>query len=107
MEARVIFADEELRGSFFELKETDGRLYREIFHALDSIRHNAFFGRNVKKSLIPKKLIKKYNISNLWVYNLRKDWRLIYTITNNGIEVLAIVLDWMDHKDYERLFNFN
>src|SRR3989344_4401009 len=106
MESRVIFADKELRKSFEGLKSDDERLYKEIEEALKIIKQNAFFGRNVKKRLIPKKLIQKYEIDNLWIYNLRKDWRLLYTITNNEIEVLAIVLDWMNHKDYERLFNF-
>ena len=105
MEARVIFKDEELKKSFNELK--DNRLKKEIGEALDTLKQNAFFGRNVKKKLIPRELKQKYKIDNLWVYNLRKDWRLIYTLTNNEVEVLAIVLDWMSHKEYERLFRFN
>lgn len=106
MESRVIFSNEELRDAFRNLRNTDERLFKEILNALEKIKHNAFFGRNVKKELIPKKLIDKHNIDNLWVYNLRKDWRLLYTITGNNVEVLAIILDWMDHKDYEKLFKF-
>lgn len=106
MEARVIFKDAELKEAFENLKDEDKRLFKEIQNALDTIKQNAFFGRNVKKKLIPKELIQKYEIENLWIYNLRKDWRLLYTITNNDVEVLAIVLDWMNHKDYERLFKF-
>ena len=106
MESRVIFADEELRKTFENLKSDDERLYKEIEEALKTIKQNAFFGRNVKKKLIPKELIQKYGVDNLWIYNLRKDWRLLYTITNNEVEILAIVLDWMNHKDYERLFKF-
>jgi len=106
MESKVIFVDEELKKTFENLKLEDERLYKEIEEALKAINQNAFFGRNVKKKLIPKELIKKYEIDNLWIYNLRKDWRLLYTITNNEVEVLAIVLDWMNHKDYERLFKF-
>lgn len=104
MESRVIFTDEDLKKTFESLEGEDLRLYKEIANALDSIKHNAFFGRNVKKDLIPKDLVRRYNIDNLWIYNLRKDWRLIYTITGNQVEVLAIILDWMNHKDYERLF---
>jgi len=106
MESRVIFTDDELKKTFEKLESEDGRLFNEIKEALDTIKQNAFFGRNVKKELIPKELKQKYNIDNLWIYNLRKDWRLLYTITNNQIEVLAIVLDWMNHKEYERLFKF-
>lgn len=106
MESRVIFTDESLKKAFEELKESDKRLHKEIETALSSIKQNVFFGRNVKKKLIPRELIQKYNINNLWIYNLRKDWRLLYAVTNNEIEVLAIILDWMNHKDYERMFKF-
>jgi Txe/YoeB family toxin of Txe-Axe toxin-antitoxin module len=104
MESRVIFKDKELKESFEKLN--DKRLKKEIEEVLNTLKKNAFFGRNVKKKLIPKELKHKYKINNLWVYNLRKDWRLVYTIANNEIEVLAIVLDWMNHKEYERLFKF-
>jgi len=106
MESKVIFVDEELKKAFENLKFEDERLYKEIEEAFNAIKQNAFFGRNVRKKLIPKELIQKYEIDNLWIYNLRKDWRLLYTITNNEVEVLAVILDWMNHKDYERLFNF-
>src|SRR3989344_3019387 len=106
MESKVIFADEELKKIFESLEFKDERLYKEIEEALKVIKQDVFFGRNVKKKLIPKELIRKYELDNLWIYNLRKDWRLLYTITNNEVEVLAIVLDWMNHKDYERLFGF-
>lgn len=106
MESKIIFSDINLKEAFEKLRLEDSRLFKEIEHALNTIKQNAFAGRNVKKEIIPKSLIQKYDIDNLWIYNLRKDWRLLYTITNNTIEVLAIILDWMDHKDYERLFKF-
>ena len=106
MESKVIFADTNLKEAFEMLKSEDSRLFKEIENALNIIKQNAFAGRNVKKEIIPRSLIRKYQIDNLWIYNLRKDWRLLYAITNNGIAVLAIILDWMNHKDYERLFKF-
>ena len=106
MECKVVFRDEKLKSSFEELKDLDERLYKEIEKALRDICNNAFCGRNVKKELIPKEFIQKYELDNLWIYNLRKDWRLLYTITGDGIGVLSIVLDWMNHKEYERLFGF-
>lgn len=65
-----------------------------------------FLWGNVKKELIPKELIQKYGINNLWIYNLRKDWRLIYSVGKDEIELVAVILDWMNHKDYEHLFKF-
>lgn len=106
MECKVNFIDPELKKTFEELEKSDPRLYKEIEKALNDICANSFYGRNVKKKLIPKKLIEKYGIDNLWIYNLRKDWRLLYSVGRDEIELIAVVLDWMKHKDYERLFKF-
>lgn len=106
MESRVMFVDEDLRRAFRRIAHEDPRLHKEIAGALEAIRKNAFFGRRVKKKLIPRELLRRREIDNLWLYNLRRDWRLLYTIRTGGVEVLAIVLDWLDHKSYERLFKF-
>ena len=106
MESKVTFIDTNLREAFESLEKSDTRLFKEISSALNIIKQNVFCGRHVKKKLIPKELAHKYNIKNLWIYNLRKDWRLLYSIADDEIEVLALILNWMDHKDYERLFNF-
>ena len=106
MECEVIFVDIELKRTFEELEKSDPRLFKEIDKAIREIRQNSFCGRNVKKSLIPKELKQKYGIDNLWIYNLRKDWRLLYSVGRDEIELIAVILDWMNHKDYEKLFKF-
>lgn len=106
-EGEIKFGDENLKVSFEELKEKDKELYERLEKALTDISKNVFCGRNVKKELIPKSLIKKYGLNNLWIYNLSEGWRLLYFITTpNKVEIIAVVLDWMNHKDYDRLFNF-
>lgn len=107
MECEVKFVNEKLKQAFEELKDSDKEFYRELQEARDEISKNAFCCRNAKKELIPKRYIQKHGINNLWIYDLRDGWRLLYTVVNpTKIEILAIVLDWMNHKDYEKLFNF-
>ena len=107
MEGIVKFTDEKLKEAFEILKEIDRELYNQIDKATDEISKNVFCGRNVKKKLIPREFSRKYRIDNLWIYNLRSGWRLLYSVSSpDKIQILAIVLDWMNHKDYERLFNF-
>ena len=80
---------------------------KALIKAIRDIKENCYCGRNVKKKLIPKKLVEKHGINNLWIYNLPSAWRLLYSLTNSGeIELIAVVLDWISHKDYERLFSF-
>jgi len=106
MEAKIVFVDKRLKKAFEDLKDSDKKFYDELERALKTISENVYCGRNVKKKLIPKSLVQKYEINNLWIYNLRGGWRLIYSVGNNKIEILALILDWMRHKDYERLFKF-
>ena len=104
--AKVIFIDDKLEKIFNEMSDKDS-IKKALIRAIKNIEEDCQIGRNVKKKLIPKELIQKYNINNLRIYNLPSAWRLIYTITNsNNVEIISIVLDWMNHKDYERLFKF-
>ena len=106
MECKVKFIDLELKHAFDDLEKSDSRLFKEVNKAIQDICQNSFCGRNVKKKLIHKELVQKHKIDNLWIYNLRKDWRLLYSVGRDEIEIIAVILDWMDHKDYEKLFKF-
>ncbi|MEX0920353.1 MAG: hypothetical protein WDZ69_02105 [Candidatus Pacearchaeota archaeon] len=107
MEGIVFFNDKSLKQSFETLKDTDEDLYDQIDKATDEIRKNVFCGRNVKKKLIPKKFSRDYEIDNLWIYNLKSGWRLLYSVSSpDKIKIVSVILDWMNHKDYERLFKF-
>ncbi|MFH1316890.1 MAG: hypothetical protein ABII01_05200 [Candidatus Woesearchaeota archaeon] len=105
--AIIRFEDEKLKDEFFKLKETDIKFFNQLDNTFDNIEENAFCSIQIKKRLFPKKW-KHY--SNLWKYNLPNAWRLIYTIAppdkEGKVIVLVIILDWMNHKDYEKLFGY-
>jgi len=103
---KVVFFAQDLEDAFNNLSDKDP-LKKAVIRAIKNIQEDAFLGRNVKKELIPKSFISKYRINNLWIYNLPSSWRLLYSITSDGeVEIIAAILDWMNHKDYERLFGF-
>ena len=77
---KVVFVDEGLEKSYDEFSDEDP-LKKALKRAINDIWENIFCGRNVKKKLIPKELIQKYRINNLWIYNLPSGWRLLYAIT--------------------------
>ena len=108
MESKVVFGDEKLQKQFEELKNTgDNQLFKQLEKAFKNLSSNAFCGIQIPKKLIPKEYIKKFGeLTNLWKYNLPDAWRLIYTIKNNKVEVLSVLLDWMNHKGYERRFKY-
>jgi len=107
MEGEVKFTELKLKKAFEDLDKIDKDLYDQINKAIGEISKDVFCGRNVKKKLIPKLLIQKYGLNNLWIYSLRSGWRLLYSVTSpDKVQIIAVVLDWMNHKDYERLFKF-
>jgi len=103
----VVFADEKIKEAWVKVQEQEPELAKQLLKAKENILENAFCGIQISKNLIPKEYIQKYEINNLWKYNLPNAWRLLYSITTpTKIEIISVVLDWMDHKDYERLFGF-
>jgi len=50
--------------------------------------------------------LKKYNVDNLWKYDLPKGWRLLYSVRRNEIIVISIILEWLSHKEYERRLRY-
>ena len=74
--------------------------------AFDDLVDDPFCGIQIPKKVMPRVYIRKYGIDNLWKYNLPNAWRLIYSVARDEVIVIAIILEWMDHKTYERKFEY-
>jgi len=104
--SEVVFADDKIEKEFYNLDAND-EIKGYIKRAIQDIQQNAFCGIQIPKKLIPKEYIQKYRITNLWKYDLPDGWRLIYSITTlNKVEIIAIILEWFGHKNYERRFGY-
>ena len=102
----VVFAELSLEVAFKQLAE-NSPLKKSIRRAIKKLNENIFAGENISKQLIPKEYIQKYKINNLWWYSLANGWRLVYSIVNpNDIEILAVIIEFFDHKNYERRFHY-
>lgn len=100
---KVIFIDDKLENIFNLLPDEDP-LKKGVIKAIQKIRANCQAGENIKKdSPILHYYKKKYGITNLRIYNLPLAYRLTYTITPSEVEIVSIVLDWMSHKNYDKL----
>lgn len=109
MEREVIlrYADEKIKKDLEKLEKKDSDFYNHVKNALRNIRDDPVCGIKLSNKLIPRIWIKKYGINNLYKYNLPNAWRLLYSLVGGKIEILAIVLGCMDHKNYERRFNYS
>ncbi|MFA6049169.1 MAG: hypothetical protein WC792_04490 [Candidatus Micrarchaeia archaeon] len=64
-------------------------------------------GKHIPKRLIPREYIVKYGVTNLWKLNLDSYWRLTYTLQGDRACIYAIVLEVLDHKEYNRKFGYH
>jgi len=109
MRAEIQFVNEKVKEAFEKLKSgkyEDKRIYEWISRAFVDIKQNPFCGIQIPGRLIPKEYLRKYNIHNLFKYNLPDAWRLLYSVEDNQIFILSIILEWLDHKEYERRFHY-
>lgn len=81
-------------------------LLHSIQQKLSLLRVDPGYGIHIAKRKIPRAYIQKYKLKNIWKVNLAGAWRMLYTIHSTEIEILAIVLDILDHRDYEKKFGY-
>ena len=106
MKSKVQFTNEKVKKSIEKLEEMDKKFYNFVLRAFRDIEDNAFCGIQIPKNRIPKEYLKKFNIKNVWKYNLPGAWRLLYSIESKQLIVISIILEWVDHKTYERRFKY-
>lgn len=106
--SKARFFDEAIKEAFYKLEtgdDSERELFKVLNQAIDNIEQNAFCGIQIPKKLIPEEYHKK-GVKNAWKCDLPKGWRLIYSIVNEELIVVSIVLEWFNHKDYEKRFNY-
>ena len=103
---KVIFIEKKLEDDYDFLPEDDW-LKKALKRAIVNLKENIFCGEIISKKLIPKIYIQKYGIDNLYWYGLPNGWRLLYSImTIENKECLAVIVEYMDHPNYEKRFGY-
>ena len=81
-------------------------LLNSIKQKIEILRDNPEYGIHFQKDRIPKEYIKDYDVNNLWKVNLSGAWRMVYTIRGSEVEIISLILDVLNHKDYEKKFKY-
>jgi hypothetical protein len=82
-------------------------ILKAVNNKIDLIKSNVHYGNPVAKNLIPKEYLTKYGAINLFRVELPAFWRMLYTLTNNEeVEIIAFVLDIIDHQTYDVKFGY-
>jgi hypothetical protein len=81
----------------------------KAFHQkVELIKKDIHYGQQIFKNRFPKQYKRQYGITNLWRVELPSFWRMIYTITSDSsnIEIVILVIDILDHKQYDKIFGY-
>ena len=112
-QVRVILSPE-AEESYKKLNELSvkSKIERSILNSIEKkkelIKANPHYGEPIAKDKIPEEYKRKYSVTNLFWVELSNFWRMLYTLTNDEteIEIIAFVLDIVDHKDYSKRFGY-
>jgi len=75
--------------------------------AIRDIEENVFCGIRIPRKIVPREYVLKHGVESIMKYDLPRGWRLIYSISSDkNAEILAILLEWFDHKGYEKRFGY-
>jgi len=107
MKNPICFCSQKLRST---IKEKDNKFHKQLLKAIEREKDNLFIdmhrGIQIPKDRIPNEYINNYGVTNLWKINLPDYWRMIYTIVGNELEIISILLEFMDHKEYNKVFGY-
>lgn len=94
------------------LEKQESKKEKMILKVLDKkvelIKANMHYGEPIAKKLLPNEYKVKYGVTNLFWVELPQFWRMLYTLKNGEteIEIIAFVLDIIDHPTYDKKFGY-
>ena len=98
--------------NYLNKEAAHSKIERGILTAVDKksllIKENPHYGSPISKKLIPKEFKQKYGINNLFRVELPNRWRMLYSLTDSEtkVEIIAFVLDLVDHPSYDKKFGY-
>jgi len=110
---RVILSKEaqkayELLNKNAQFSKIEKSLINSIHKKIELIKENIHYGDPIAKNLMPIEYLKNYGITNLFRVELPNYWRMMYTLINgeSEIEIISFVLDFINHKEYNKKFGY-
>jgi len=87
-------------------KPTYEQLLTSVNNALKNIKANPYYGDLIPKRNISKTTETKYGTNKIFRVELIGYWRLLYTLIGNEIKIIAFILEYMNHEDYNKVFGY-
>jgi len=77
-----------------------------IENCFRTLLENYRSGQRIQKRLWPRFYVKKFGINNLWRFRLDRLWRLIYSIDKSDSGITILILEVLNHTEYNRRFGY-
>ncbi|MDO8481007.1 MAG: hypothetical protein Q7S65_04280 [Nanoarchaeota archaeon] len=101
-EAKIIFEELEAKAKKFKAERM---LLKGILQKAEILKIEAHYGNPIAKHLIPWEYRMKNDANHLFRLELPLFWRMPYTITSEREgESKIVILDILNHKDYDKKF---
>ncbi len=112
-QVRVVLSPE-AEEAYKQLNEiaAESKIEKSILNSIEKkkelIKMNPHYGEPIAKDKIPPEYLQKYGAKNLFWVGLSNFGRMLYTLTNDEteVEIIAFVLDIIDHSDYDKKFGY-
>ena len=73
---------------------------------MNSLKTENNNGDKIARKLFPKSYERSHGITNLFRYRIG-DHRLLYTVLIQFNKKIYLLIDFLDHSDYDKLFGYN
>lgn len=94
------------KGTSANKKPTYSQLLSSINAALKNIKANPHYGDLIPRKYISKGVVQRYGTDKILRVELVGYWRLLYTLIGDEAQIIAFVLEYMDHSKYDKLFGY-
>ena len=89
-----------------QTKPTYKQLLTSINNALKNIKANYKYGNLIPRKYISKATENRYGTNKIFRVELVGYWRLLYAIIGDEVKIIALILEYMDHKKYNKIFSY-
>lgn len=91
---------------FYNSLPGSNTLRKKLDQVIDNLKKKPDMGDKIQARLFPAKYIRKYGIRNLFRYAVGSNYRLLYTLIGGAGVLYCVILDVLDHKEYDGLFGY-
>ena len=88
--------------------KTERIIFKAVTNKIELLKSDIHYGQPIAHNLIPKVYFEKYEINNIFRVKLPNYWRMLYSLKDDDkkIEIIAFVIDIMDHSNYNKKFGY-